>query len=112
MNCGADIKPFLKMSGNGFSINSGCRSHLYGKTDVYLIREDLKYFFMAAGLALVVLAIVVFVFKMAPPGFAGLAALVGIVSLLFLVEPLMKWFEKKSMQFYRGFSGQSRYAVF
>src|SRR5690242_2028731 len=78
----------------------------FGNSDRYLIRNDLKYISWVFVFVFLVLASVWLVFKYAEPGVALVAALVGILIIVKVAQPLIGYFKSKSGKFYRGWSGE------
>jgi len=78
----------------------------YGKSSSCLVKNDIKYFSFAAGLAVAVLLLVWLVVKSAPPAAAGFAALALIIFIVIVADPFILFFKRKSLQFYRGLSGE------
>lgn len=78
----------------------------YGKDSSYLVKNDLKYDFFAVMLLIFVLVVIWIIYKSAPAGISGIAALVGIIFIVKLSEPFIDLFKRKSNKFYRGWAGE------
>lgn len=78
----------------------------YGKNSGYLIKNDLKFFSFAVGTVILCLLLVLLIMNSAPPQITALTALFFIVFIIYLANPLLLLFKRKSNQFYRGWGGE------
>ena len=79
---------------------------LFGKNSGYLQKNDIKYFFFAAGIPVFLLGIYWIILKVSLPGTALLAAMIVLIIIVKLADPFVDFFKRKSLKFYRGWGGE------
>lgn len=78
----------------------------YGKDSAYLAKEQLKFFLSSAALVCLPLVIIYIVWKAAPPVWTGASAIVLLILLMLVLEPLGNFWSAKANKFYRGGAGE------
>ncbi len=81
-------------------------AQFYGKNSGYLIKKEFKYFSFSILLLLAVVLFVWVAMKFLPQGTISIVALIGIVFVIFLADPFLNFFRRKSNQYYRGSGGE------
>lgn len=83
----------------------------YGKRDNYLLEKDAKYYLYSAGLVILPLLIIWLAYtfggKTVPSVWLLVVAVVLIVLVLEVADPLIKHFRIESAKYYSGFSGEN-----
>ncbi len=80
---------------------------LYGKRDNYLLEKDAKYYLYSAGLVLLPLLIIWAAFKTVSSVWLLVTAVVLIILVLEIADPLIKYFRIESAKYYSGFNGEN-----